>query len=238
VTGSQNQVMRSSVFRQRVLSRIVRAAVAAGVLLPAGQALAQSGASATTPASAANPFAPDGTKRVTVSKAVFGDAGIIVNARNDGFIEVAAAGPEKTVMLQLRTLAARAWVDSTSRMMRARLRKSATPRSFRSDIQEYGKNTTMAVTRTVTAGESAYALAFSDSPSTSFTIPIEESEADVFVAIVRKVVVQSAKMLDKPDTTARADSAPPVPKKKKPAAKKPVTPKPVAPNPVAPKPTP
>jgi len=43
------------------------------------------------------------------------------------------------------------------------------------------------------------------------------------VAIMRKAVTLSAKMLEKPDTTARPDSAPPV-KKKKPAAKKPASP--------------
>jgi hypothetical protein len=193
-----------------------------GAAVPTRQALAQSGSAATTPA---NPFAPDATKRVPVSKAVFGDAGMIVNARDDGFIEVAAAGPQKTILLQLRTLAARAWVDSTSRMLSARPRKSDTPRTFRSDIQEYGTNGTMAVTRTVTGNESEYALFFADTPTGGFTVPIEASEADVFVAIVRKAVVQSAKMLEKPDTTAHADSTPPpAPKKKRPAVKKPVSP--------------
>jgi hypothetical protein len=190
---------------------------------------AQSGA--TTAAAVPNPAGPSGVKRVPVSKAVFGDAGIIVNARDDGFIEVAAAGPKKPVLLQLRTMAARAWVDSASRMMRARPRRSAEPRTFRADVAEYGTNTTMAMTRTVTGRESAYALAFSDGPGGEFTVPIEESEADVFVAILRKAVAQSAKMLDKPDTTARADSAPPPVKKKKPAAKR------AAPPPAATKPT-
>ena len=167
-----------------------------------------------TPAAAVpNPFAVTSVKRVPVSKAVFGDAGIIVNARDDGFIEVAAAGPAKTVFLQLRTMAARAWVDSSARMMRARPRRSAEPKSFRADITGYGSNATMAVNRTVTAGESAYSLAFSDGPDSAFTVPIEQSEADVFLAIVRKAVAQSAKLLDKPDTTTRADSAPPAPKK-------------------------
>jgi hypothetical protein len=168
---------------------------------------------------------------------VFGDAGIIVNARDDGFMEVAAAGPTKTILIQLRTMAARAWVDSTSRMLRARPRRSNTPRTFRSDIEEHGTSTTMALTRKVTAGESEYSLFFSDEPLTGFTIPIEKSEADVFVAIVRKAVAASAKMLEKVDTSAAAkdsepaaakDSAKPAPKKK-PAAK------PTAPPP-APKP--
>jgi hypothetical protein len=215
--------------------------VAMGAAAPMHQAFAQSGAPAAAPA---NPFAPDGTKRVPVSKAVFGDAGIIVNARNDGFIEVAAAGSQKTVLLQLRTLAARAWVDSTSRMLKARPKKSDTPRTFRSDIQEYGTNGAMAVTRTVTSGVSEYALWFTDTPNAGVTIPIEQSEADVFVAIVRKAVAQSAKMLEKPDTvtkadSTRADSAPPPAPKKKKSAKKPAA-KPAAdtgqPAPAKPKP--
>jgi hypothetical protein len=226
-------VMRSSVVW--VPFRVLVLGAAMGVAAPVPQAIAQAGAQAPAPA---NPFAPDGTKRVPVSKAVFGDAGIIVNARNDGFIEVAAAGPQKTVLLQLRTLAARAWVDSTSRMLKARPKKSATPRTFRADIQEYGTNSAMAVTRTVTSGASEYALWFTDNPTAGVTVPIEESEADVFVAIVRKAVAQSAKMLDKPDTTAHADSAPPpAPKKKK--AKKPVaTPVPDSAQPAPAKPKP
>jgi hypothetical protein len=175
-------------------------------------------------------------KRVPVSKAVFGDAGIIVNARNDGFIEIAAAGAQKPILLQLRTLAARAWVDSTLRMLRAKPRRSAPPRTFRSDIAEYGTNGTMALTRKVTAGESEYALYFADDPATSFTVPIEGSEADVFVAVVRKAVVQSAKMLDKPDTTAaardstaRADSIAAAKAKKRPGAKRPASPPAIVP---------
>ena len=186
------------------------------------QAAAQTPA-ATPTAAVPNPFAVTTVKRVPVSKSVFGDAGIIVNARDDGFIEVAAAGPTKTVFLQLRTMAARAWVDSTSRMMRARPRRSPEPRFFRADIGEHGSNATMAVNRTVTAGQSAYSLAFSDGPDAAFTVPIEQSEADVFVAIMRKAVAQSAKLLEKPDTTTRPDSAPPPPKKK-PAAKRAASP--------------
>ena len=205
------------------------AIIGAAVALAASsrQAFAQGGATQpTSPAAASNPFAapPPGAKRVPISKAVFGDAGVIVNARNDGFIEVAAAGPQKTVLLQLRTLAARAWVDSTQRMMKAKVKKADAPRTYRSDIAEYGTNTTMAMTRTVNAGQSEFALAFADSPQSSFTIAIEPEEADVFVAIIRKAVTQSAKMLEKSDSTAtpdsaKADSAPPKPKKKKPAAK-------------------
>ena len=201
-----------------------------------GRAAAQSGTPASAAAAARGPEGPP-PKRVPISKAVFGDAGVIVNARDDGFMEVAAAGPTKTILIQLRTMAARAWVDSTSRMLRARPRRSNTPRTFRSDIEEHGTSTTMALTRKVTAGESEYSLFFSDEPLTGFTIPIEKSEADVFVAIVRKAVAASAKMLEKLDTSAAAkdsepaaakDSAKPAPKKK-PAAK------PTAPPP-APKP--
>jgi hypothetical protein len=173
-----------------------------------------------------DPFATTTVKRVAVSKAVFGDAGVIVNARDDGYIEVAAAGPSKSVLIQMRTQAARAWVDSTLRMMKARARKADPPRSYRSDVTEYGTGTTMALTRGVDAGVSQYALAFAEKQS-SFTIPIEPEEADVFVAIVRKAIAQSEKMLEKPDTTvksdsaARADSAAAAPKKKKrPAAKR------------------
>src|ERR671912_271483 len=91
------------------------ASVIVGTLPPRGM-WAQSGTPpATQPAAVADPFRT-GAKRVPVSKAVFGDAGIIVNARDDGFIDVAAAGPQKTVLIQLRAMAARAWVDSTSRM--------------------------------------------------------------------------------------------------------------------------
>ena len=204
---------------------LIRPFLVAGVgviAMASRQASAQTGASPSAPATP-NPFSVTQVKRVPISKAVFGEAGIIVNARDDGFIELAAAGPKKTVFLQLRTMAARAWVDSTSRMMRARPRRSPDPKSYRSDVTEHGSSTTMAMNRTITAGESQYSLAFSDDPASAFTVPIEESEADVFVAIVRKAVAQSAKMLDKPDTTARPDSAPPV-KKKKPAAKRPSSP--------------
>jgi hypothetical protein len=164
---------------------------------------------------------------------VFGDAGMIVNARDDGFIEVAAAGPEKTIYLKLRTAAARAWIDSTQRMLKARARKADPPRTYRSEVIEYGSTTTMALTRAVDAGQSQYALAFSENPRSAFTIPIEAEEADVFVAIIRKAEAQAAKMLEKTDTTAaavadsaRADSVAKTTKKKKKAAAKHTAPPP------------
>ena len=190
-----------------------------------------------TAAAAPNPATPSGVKRVPISKSVFGDAGIIVNARDDGFVEVAAAGPQKTVLIQLRTMAARAWVDSTSRMLRARPRRSATPRTYRADVQEHGTSTTMALTRKVTNGESEYSLFFSDDPLAGFTVPVEKSEADVFVAVVRRAVATSAKMLDKEDSTraAKDSTAKPAPKKK-PAVKRPASPPAKAPVPAPAKP--
>jgi len=158
---------------------------------------------------------------------------MIVNARDDGFIEVAAAGPEKTIYLKLRTAAARAWIDSTQRMLKARARKADPPRTYRSEVIEYGSTTTMALTRAVDAGQSQYALAFSENPRSAFTIPIEAEEADVFVAIIRKAEAQAAKMLEKTDTTAaavadsaRADSVAKTTKKKKKAAAKHTAPPP------------
>src|SRR5688572_29408894 len=202
-----------------MISRVFRTFVVAAAVVGwggAGSALAQSGAAAAPAASQASPATKPGVRRVPIAKSVFGDAGMIVNARDDGFVEVAAAGPSKTVLLQLRTLAARAWVDSTARMLRARVRRSNTPRTYRSDIDEPGTSTTMALTRKVTAGESQYALFFSDDPLGGFTIPIERSEADVFVAQVRRAVALSAKLLEPLDSTKPADSAA---KAKKPAPK-------------------
>jgi len=182
-------------------------------------------AQASAPPAQPTPAAAKSAKRVPIAKSVFGDAGMIVNARNDGFIEVAAAGPNKTVLLQLRTMAARAWVDSTTRMLKARVRRSNTPRTYRSEIDEHGTAATMALTRTVTAGESEYSLVFSDDPTGGFTIPIEKSEADVFVGQVRRAVQLSAKMVEPPDSGApKADST--APKAKKPAAKRPAAKKP------------
>ena len=172
------------------------------------------------------PAAAKSAKRVPIAKSIFGDAGMIVNARDDGFIEVAAAGPNKTVLLQLRTMAARAWVDSTARMLKARVRRSNTPRTYRSDIDEHGSAGTMAVTRKVTAGESEYTLFFSDDPLGGFSIPIEKSEADVFVGQIRRAVQLSAKMVEQLDTAAKPDSA--APKAEKPPAKRSAAKKPAS----------
>lgn len=217
----------------------MRCVVLVGLVTVVGAAAPREGAAqsggATPPAKAATPAGAPHAKRVAVSKAVFGDAGIIVNARNDGFIEIAAAGPKKTILLQLRTLAARAWVDSSQRILRARPRRSATERTYRSGIEEYGTSGTMALSRKVENGESTYSLFFSDDPLAGFTIPIEASEADVFVAIVRKAAAQSAKMLEKPDTAAsRGDSTPPDSAKRAPVKKKKPAAKPAASPPVKP----
>ena len=179
---------------------------------------AQSATPPTQPAAAAT----KSPKRVSIAKSVIGDAGMIVNARDDGFIEIAAAGPSKTVLLQLRTMAARAWVDSTARMLKARVRRSNTPRTYRSDIEEHGTAGAMALSRKVTAGESEYSLFFSDDPLGGFTVPIEKSEADVFVAQVRRAVTTSAKLAEPPDSSkAKGDSAGSAPDSAAPKAKKP-----------------
>jgi len=191
--------------------------------LAVGAVSRQSAAQSTTPPAAVpNPFAVTNVKRYPVSKSVFGDAGMIINARDDGFIEVAAAGPTKTVLVQLRTMAARAWVDSTTRMLKARPKRSPDAVTYRSEVPDFAAKARMGLTRTVTAGKSEYALTFADDPASAFTVPIEQSEADVFMALVRKAVAQSAKLLEKPDTTATPDSAPPP--KKKPAAKRKASP--------------
>jgi hypothetical protein len=231
--AGQQVVHEVRVINQRRFFRALLAGAIAVVPVLAGSAVAQQPPPA-KPASAArqsDPFAVTTVKRVPISKSVFGDAGIIVNARDDGYIDVAAAGPSKSVLLQLRTQAARAWADSTLRVMKARVRKADPPRSYRSEVTEYGTGTTMALTRGVDAGVSQYALAFAEKQS-SFTVPIEPEEADVFVAIIRKAIAQSEKMLERPDTTvksdsaARADSAAAAPKKKKKPAAKRVAPPP------------
>jgi hypothetical protein len=230
VARRQHTVIAFTRFRvsiQKILRCSVVACSVASLSAAPRQAIGQSGPPPTQ-AAPPNPFAPaPSTKRVPISKAVFGDAGVIVNARDDGFIEVAAAGPQKTIYLKLRTAAARAWIDSTQRMLKARARKADPPRTYRSDVTEYGSTTTMALTRSVDAGQSQYSLGFSENPQSAFTIPIEEEEADVFVAIIRKAETQTAKMLEKTDTTAalaadsaRADSVAKAKKKKKPAAKR------------------
>ena len=130
--------MRSIVFIQRQLRTLATAGALTLVVAMPCPLVAQTGKSQPASATAADPFAiPPGVKRVPVSKAPFGDAGMIVNARDDGFIEIAAAGPQKTIYLQLRTVAARGWVDSTLRMMKARVKKADPPRAYRSAIQEY-----------------------------------------------------------------------------------------------------
>src|SRR5687768_9584455 len=98
-----------------MISRVLRPFLVAAAVVGSGgaaSALAQSGAAAVPASSQASPATKPGVRRVPIAKSVFGDAGMIVNARDDGFVEVAAAGPSKTILLQLRTLAARAWVDS------------------------------------------------------------------------------------------------------------------------------
>ena len=128
-------------------------------------------------------------------------------------------------------------------MIKARARKADPPRSYRSEVTEYGSTTTMVMTRSVDSGQSQFSLVFAENPRSSFTVSIEPEEADVFVAIIRKAEVQSSKMLEKTDTTAaraadsaRADSAAAAAKKKKkpPPAKAPTDstakPKPAVPN--------
>jgi hypothetical protein len=200
----------------RLASSLVLAGGVIGLVLAAPRSAAgQSPDSAATASAAPTPA----VRRVAIAKTVFGDAGVIINARSDGFIEIAAAGPKKPILLQLRTLAARAWVDSTYRMLKARPRRSAKTRTYRSDIEEHASSGTMVLTRRVTSGESTYSLFFSDDPLSGFTVPIERSEADVFVATVRRAVAAATKMAERPDSATRTESVKPRPKGKKPVAK-------------------
>lgn len=148
------------------------------------------------------------TARHVVSRTMFGDAAVIVNARGDGFVEVAVAGPKKSFVLSFRTIAARAWVDSAARMIRARPRRSNTPQTYRTDIEDPSSSGTMALRRQVTQGVSEYSVLFSDDPVAGISAVIAASEANALVAIMRRAVAESTRMTERGDSTGKAaDSA-------------------------------
>ena len=139
---------------------------------------------------------------------MFGDAAVAVNARSDGFIEVGASGADRTVVLKLPTLASRAWVDSTGRVLRFRPRRSNEPRVFTSPILEPGSKQSMALTRTVEKGVSRYQLTFADERGEASSVDIQDWEANLLVTHIRKAVAESAKMMERTDSAAApADSA-------------------------------
>jgi len=80
--------MRSCVFIRFALRGVVfTSALAVGVVSP--QLAGAQGGAGQPPARPTAGAAATSPKRVSISKAVFGDAGVIVNARDDGYIEIA-----------------------------------------------------------------------------------------------------------------------------------------------------
>ena len=155
--------------------------------------------------------------RATIARTMLGDATVMVNARGDSLIEVAAADGRRSIAMTLALSEARAWVDSSTRILRYRARNRATPVSYRNLVEEPGvAGGGVTLTRRVTKGASEYSLFFADTAFGGFAVPVTREEATLFVSAVRKAVAASAKLSPQPP-------APEPRRKKKPAAKRPAS---------------
>lgn len=153
--------------------------------------------------------------RHAVSKTMLGEAVVILNARADDLIEVAAADGRRSIALTLGLRDATHWADSSAKILRFRVRKRPGTVSYRNLVEEPGvSGGGISLTRRVTAGESEYSVFFADTSFGGFAVPMSKEEATLFVSSVRKAVAAARKLSPR-------EPAPAPRKKRTPRAKTP-----------------
>jgi hypothetical protein len=173
----------------------------------------------------ASPVAAQSDSHAVV-RTMLGDAAIIMSARTDGKVEIAAAGEKNTVQVTVPGSEARQWADSTTKVLRSGLRgQLGALVSYRTELEEPGVTGTGVIfTRRIEKGESNYSIYFADEKFSGFTATITADEARIFVNAVRKTA-DAARRLAAPAAASKGNANP---TKKAPA---PTAPKPPAAEP-------
>jgi hypothetical protein len=137
-----------------------------------------------------------GLKKRVIARAPFGDAVIMLNARSDGQIEVAAAAAKRSNVAVVSWQAVRLWADSADRILATRARpgkgKVITSRAV---VEEPGvSGGAVSLVRKASRDSTEWSLFFADSSFGGFSVPIEKSEASVFIANMRRAVTAARKL--------------------------------------------
>jgi hypothetical protein len=141
-----------------------------------------------------------GVKKRVIARAPFGDAVIMLNARSDGQIEIATAASKRSNVALVTWQAARLWADSADRILATRARPGkGRIITSRAVVEEQGvSGGAVSLVRKASRDSTEWSLFFADSSFSGFSVPIEKSEASVFVANMRRAIT-AAKKLQSPE---------------------------------------
>lgn len=136
------------------------------------------------------PAALRGQKRRTIARYGFTDGALAIDVRPGGMIAVAAAQGDSAATIVFRAADARAWTDSTRRLVsRAAPRKRTLVVLQRSTIAEAADSgAAMSFLRHAGSDTTTFALLFSTREFGKFSLALERREAGLFFAAMRRAV--------------------------------------------------
>ena len=136
------------------------------------------------------------------------EAGVIaIDARSDAHVVIGGATGDSTQVVVIRTLDARQWADSISRLLRLHPRASRSERVFRVTVTDTATGAGVTFSRHVLGKTSSYRLYFANARYGGFRFDLQATEARLFLDKLN-AGVRLSRTLSRP---ARPPSARPKP---------------------------
>jgi hypothetical protein len=154
------------------------------------------------------PAALRGQHARTIARYGFNDGTIAIDVRGDSVIAVAAAQGDSATTVTLRPSDARAWVDSTRKLISRAAPRKQTQVVLQRSMIESAENTGAAISllRRAASDTTTFELLFSTAGFGKFRLSLERREAVMFFAAMRRAVI-ATQPTPKPKTAKSAKPA-------------------------------
>jgi hypothetical protein len=132
-----------------------------------------------------------GQEARTIARYGFNDGTIAIDVRGDSIIAVAAAQGDSATTVTLRPSDARAWVDSTRKIIARRAPRKSTEVVLQRSMIDDRENTGAAISllRRAASDTTTFELLFSTSGFGKFPLALERREAVLFFSAMRRAVI-------------------------------------------------
>lgn len=149
----------------------------------------------------AAPGAQSQERPTTVSRTLFGETALELRSTGSGTLLIGAAGPTKTVTLDVRATDVRRWADSAARLIPVRRTAVARKRLATSDsvirarvvLEEPGVGAgSLILSRADSAGVRTWLLFASDAAFDGVRQPLESEEVATFIKLMRRAALAAA----------------------------------------------
>lgn len=127
----------------------------------------------------------------TIARYGFDDGTIAIDVRGDSIIAVAAAQGDSATTVTLRRSDARAWVDSTRKLIARRAPRKQTQVVLQRSMIEDAENSGAAISllRRAASDTTTFELIFSTRDFGKFPLALERREATLFFAAMKRAVI-------------------------------------------------